>query len=513
MPEEGLQYAPRAAASSDAQGHLRFNSLPPGRYDLYVFARGFAPLLASPVEVRKSNELTELGALRLSPGAVIEGRVVDHQGRPVKGATVNAYGQEVRLSSAVETGADGRFVMADFSRGSRINLSADKQGYGMGRFDGVEAPTQEPVTIELPATPAHRIVCTVRDKKGEPVPGARVSFFTQDMKRMTSVMFLGNEALTDAAGRCEHEMTELGIVTLQARANGYLPREIDIEIPAEGNIEDLEITLQTAPAEIIGQVTGPGGEPIGDLDLTVFQKERAEKGPFPGPVESPRTDSNGRFRIKGLTEGGWCVYVDQRGYRRERRELEVHAGENRLDIRLERGAEVEGQVVDSAGQPVPGARLSLEPKEPSVHVYNLGGASDEAGHFLIPRVDPGLFALRIEAQGFLSSDSTEVPVTGSSVRGLRITLEREKDRKGTLSGRILGLDAKGLAQVKAVTAYQPPGTSISSQVNVRGEYRIEGLAPGEWTVSAYTANRRVEVKVHLPADGSEVHLDLELPPG
>ena len=36
---------------------------------------------------------------------------------------------------------------------------------------------------------------------------------------------------------------------------------------------------------------------------------------------------------------------------------------------------------------------------------------------------------------------------------------------------------------------------MSSPVGAHGEYRIAGLAPGEWTVSANTSHRRAEAKV------------------
>lgn len=135
--------------------------------------------------------------------------------------------------------------MADFSRGSRISLWASKQGYGNGSFEGVEAPTQEPVTIKLTPTHRHRVLYTVRNEKGEPIPGATLSFYTQEMKRMrmSSPAFGGNDALADEEGHCEYGFAEPGIVTIWARATGYLPREIDIEIPEEGDLENLEITL------------------------------------------------------------------------------------------------------------------------------------------------------------------------------------------------------------------------------------------------------------------------------
>ena len=119
------------------------------------------------------------------------------------------------------------------------------------------------------------------------------------------------------------------------------------------------------------------------------------------------------------------VYLAEPGYRRERRELEIHAGENQLVLQLQRGAKVEGQVVDSAGRPVPNASLSLAPKKPSQPGDENLGSSDETGHFLIAGVEPGLYTLQAQAEGFLASDSMEVSLTGPAVSGLRIVLKRE----------------------------------------------------------------------------------------
>ena len=405
----------RRESISDLQGRLRFKTLPPGKYHLAVRALGFAPLSVSGVEIRESRAVTSFGTVRLAPGAVIAGRVVDLQDRPLQGASLRTLDSDTSFESQAETGADGRFAMADFSPGSRVRLFAFKPGYalpGYGGFSaGVEASTEEPATIRLEPYSTHRVSCAIRDESGEPVTTARVGFISQELKKMIMNNY-SSPVPVDEEGRCEFLTGEPGIATLQVTANGYLPREVDFEVPAEGDREPLEIVLRTAPAVLAGQITGPGGEPIADGFPEISPRERAEKGLSPGPAGISGTDSNGRFRIEGLTEGRWVFYLAEPGYRRERRELEIHAGENQLVLQLQRGAKVEGQVVDSAGRPVPNASLSLAPKKPSQPGDENLGSSDETGHFLIAGVEPGLYTLQAQAEGFLASDSMEVSRPG-----------------------------------------------------------------------------------------------------
>jgi protocatechuate 3,4-dioxygenase beta subunit len=97
---------------ADATGQLRFETLKPGKYQLRVLARGFAPLSVPEVEVRDSGETTSFGRLRLSTGALVAGRVVDLQGRPVQGARVTAYdpspNPDFQYPVGIETDEDGR---------------------------------------------------------------------------------------------------------------------------------------------------------------------------------------------------------------------------------------------------------------------------------------------------------------------------------------------------------------------------------------------------------------------
>jgi len=499
----GDDRSPLRFSSSDAQGNLRFRALQPGRYSLYVRLPGRPPLSVPGLDVREAGEATNFGTLHLPPVGLVEGRVVDLQNHPIAGAWVyrdsrDDGGLEIRA----RTGTDGRFVLACV-RGPRSGLTISAPGYANGFLD-VEAPTRSPATVTLKPSglkPAHRILISLHNEKGEPVSKANLQVQTERMKNMPFSSFDAGGSWPQRSEDGQFEMrSEPGNSILTVSADGYLPREVKFAVPEDGDSQNLEVVLQTGPAALVGQVTGLGGEPLANVSVQIYAKDHGSNRSVYG-----WTDSNGRFRADSLTEGAWSVFVQPAGYRKENKELELHTGENRLTLQLDRGPEVEGRVVDSAGQPVPRALLSLRVADGTVS----SGNSDDEGHFLLRGLEPGLYQLQASRRGYVASAPIEVSLDlGRSVHGLEIPLHPG----GALRGRILGLTAKELAEVK-VSAAKPQEDSRTATVDAHGEYQFRGLAPGEWTVSAEVAHRRAEAKAILPEGDSEATLDLEIHPG
>lgn len=486
-------------ADSNGQGILRFQQVPPGKYDLRVQAPGRASLEIPGVAVRGPGDAEDLGTFHLEPGALLEGRVVDSQNRPVAGASVVHRDALEGSREPVVTGADGRFSLPGLRGGSWVQLTAWKTGYAGRSLGAVEVPVREPLTIVL--TPSHRIAGSVRDEEGAPVRDALLILHGKNVLG-GSMMASFPQEVHDPDGRFELLVDEPGTLSLLVSATGYLVKEIPLEVPAEGGVDSLEIVVQAASCVVTGRLTGPEGEPIAQTSIYFGRKDPGG----PQPSTYPVTDSAGQFRSAGLSEGLWSVFVQSPGYLPVRRDLEVQAGENRLDLQLERGLEVEGEVVDADGRPLPRVQLGLTAKEGSLS----GGfaTSDESGHFLIQGVEPGDFALSAWSAGFLN-ESMDVPLAGSSVRGLRIVLERG----GVIRGRLLGLNPQELAEAQVVAA-QSGGSTDQTRADFRGEYELRGLEPGEWTVSARTASGRgAQATVTLPAGTGEAVRDVEFLPG
>ncbi len=79
LPEE------EAAVTSDAQGRFAFSGLAPGRYQLLAEAPGFSRRTVRVLSVPREGELV----VGLWAAAVLEGFVVNAQGRPVAGLSIN----------------------------------------------------------------------------------------------------------------------------------------------------------------------------------------------------------------------------------------------------------------------------------------------------------------------------------------------------------------------------------------------------------------------------------------
>jgi hypothetical protein len=146
-----------------------------------------------------------------------------------------------------------------------------------------------------------------------------------------------------------------------------------------------------------------------------------------------------------------------------------------LDLTFPTRFELRGHVVDTDGRPLAGARIVA---------FNLRGAlqpqigsCDENGFFVFPVVN-GTYRVGAAARGFVTPHIVgPIQVAGAPVDGIEIAL-----RPGaTVRGRVLGLQPGDPVKVEA---HGPEGETCSGEVTDEGAYRLEGLPPGEWQVTA-----------------------------
>jgi hypothetical protein len=141
--EERLAQVPRAMTGllsvalprtrSDADGRFHFEDLPVGAHRLRVIGSPGAPPVLTGIEIRPGLNEVEIEL----PLAAIEGRIVDLEGLPVRGAVVRA----LRVSSGPPESADlaaGRRAAMDlFREGRRAGQAVRRDG--SFRLDGIPA--------------------------------------------------------------------------------------------------------------------------------------------------------------------------------------------------------------------------------------------------------------------------------------------------------------------------------------------------------------------------------------
>jgi Carboxypeptidase regulatory-like domain len=164
---------------------------------------------------------------------------------------------------------------------------------------------------------------------------------------------------------------------------------------------------------------------------------------------------------------------------------------------------ITGRVVaDGTNAPIAGARVLVF--QAGRRTGRMGGPSpqattDQEGRFALSNLAPGEYSLDVQKPGFVPlNDPMMRPPTFAVAAGQLLSLDLRLQRGGVISGRVL--DARGdpltgvLVMAMRRVPVPPEGGGGSrlvpapmqgpQQTNDLGEFRVAGLAPGEYVISA-----------------------------
>jgi len=479
------------STTTDREGYFEIGGLGDGRFNLAAGAAGFAPLNVPGVELPAGGGRVDLGTLFLEPGLRLEGRVVGSGGEPVADARVgasddsafgvpnlagvDAEGKETR------TGADGRFVLDDLARGARLTVWADAEGYARASLEGVEVPTEGPLSIVL--EPSATLSGVVTDSSGAPIEGARLVV----RGKLGFGGFPGGAFASDRSDEDGHfsiEDVAPGSLVLSAMAEGFLRQErTGLEVVAGETMDDLRVILEPG-ATVTGRVLDALGNPLSDARVSIV-RDRMDFSISGGASAS--TDADGVYRMPGVPPGERSLEAEHDGHQRQVRDLTVVVGENRLDFRLQAGASVSGRVVDEGGAPVAGALVSASAAGSGPTFRADGETTDDAGAFQLEGLSPGSYNVTARMEGYAATTLEEpVEITGGPVQGVEVVLSRG----AVVTGRLLGAELEELAGASVIAGNfnRQDRMPLVGAVDYEGRFRIEGVPAGEWTLMALLAD-------------------------
>jgi protocatechuate 3,4-dioxygenase beta subunit len=502
-------------ATSDSAGSFAIPNLVPGQFQLQGRHQGFAPLFVPGIAVPAGTARIDLGALTLERGAAIEGRVTDPAGVPLSETEVNlspapdpAAARILDTRTLAEwpvarTDAEGRFRFEDLRQGARFNLRVGHPGYVPAVVHSVEAPTREPLRIELKTGRA--VAGRVKSPEGKPVPGAEVFLQADPASGQRSL------GATDEEGRFRSAGIQPGTVELAAHAPGY-PLAIlqNVRIPEDGDVEGLEITLHKGSVLEI-QVLDSRRQPVAGALVVAHIDDPGSWVRLRWIPHQCETDEAGRCRLDELDLGTYRVFAQSEKHGQIQDTVEIAPGVNRRDLVFPSGVTVSGRVIDETGAPVGGAALSLSPvgSGSSFEAFSLGD-----GSFQLPAVTDGTYRLSGAAPGFAETAlPEEVQVAGQEVRGLTLRLSRG----ATLTGKVIGLDPEELAGVSITALRMDEDLSFTQpllgQTDREGRYRLSELAAGDWRITAEARGRSIQQPLQIAPGVREAVLDFRFPSG
>ena len=329
---------------TDANGRFGFRGLGAELVELLITAENYAPRLEPEVQPGSDEPLSiELEA----GGASLGGLVVDPSGTPAAGALVSAHCLETRPSrllilAALEactrsttTSSAGRFLFDVLGPGRWSIDAHDPADQGMrGRVEDIELGIDEPTEVEVRLRAADRVVVTVTNPQGAPVPDALVN------AAIFSPPALGS---TDATGRATL-FINLESATMSAVAAGH-PEYADqlLLVELRPGVNEVHLELD-AGWEMSGFVRSPEGFPLAMATVEVTPEdglsdfdESEVRRQWASPARTT-SDRNGWFRLTGLARGRYSVKARLSGYTEGGLAAPVEIDSRsvtRLEIRLE----------------------------------------------------------------------------------------------------------------------------------------------------------------------------------
>ena len=454
------QNAPNAPrARTDESGRFHFTGLPAGKYSVFAAAPGYvSPDDDSVFAVRgktlnlAEGEKVENIDLEIKRGGVIAGRVIDSQGRPLIEEKVNLN----KLAASNQP----------------LPFSAYSVNYDMYRTD-------DRGFYRIYELPAGRYLVSV--------------------------------------GGAEAKMIEV--------SDGSEAAEIDITVPDQK-------PKQKQTYDVYGQVIDIGaGQPVAGVDVLIGRvtKEGGYTGGYTG--NGTRSGPNGEFRISGALPGRYAIIArpnDPSGGGFISDPVIVDVGEDSLtgvEVRVRQGGSISGVVViEGTNDPEIRAKLSqiklggrirpanseplLQPSSLTVKVnadgsFRASGLQRGRATFSLDRTPNtrDLVIARIELNGAPAQNGIEVDA-GEQVTGVRIVLVHGSlTLRGELKVVSGALPAGYRFYASARRVDQKAQNSSGGEIDMRGQFVIENLPPGEYEIRV--------VPVYFP-DGKQLNEEFRL---
>lgn len=367
------------------------------------------------------------------------------------------------------------------------------------------------------ATLAGRVV----DELGEAVPGAQVSSRLES--RFGPQGRARREAWTNADGEFELRGVALENRLLLVVAKGYLMMDLEVPATLPGERVDGLVLRIDSGESIAGRVELPDGTALARAEVTARPKMQMNTFGrldfWRNNASVERSDDGGKFRIQGLMSGSFEVtakhevidedeWAAQFGWRTGdvlEATAEAAKGDAEVVLQLEALARFSGRVLDTAGQPVPGARIAMR-MEGNLPMADIGSqdvaedADDETGAFKFVGLQDGDWSLTVHAPGFAFMQPQTVAIPGDASRDIVLTPEirirgsvQTPDGLPAL-GAVVQLETSGLgALFSADEAWDPPSTRSDAE----GQFELGGLAPGEAALFAAHFNFAPSQKLAL----------------
>ena len=521
---------------TDENGEFEVSGLSSGEYLVAATPEGYPYVLRDDVRVPG----TDFVEIVLKGDCSLFGKVSDEAGAGIAEAQVILItdGGSTPVVGATLTEGDGSYRIDGLKAGRVQVFLVRAEGYGSypddlsqvfrgrGAMQLVPGENEKDVTLAGGATVKGKVIDQSSD---EPIEGVLV--------RLVSPMSLfGGErqAVTGADGTFEIVSVPQGPALLKASKDGWFQpgvnmmsvgmlmqgvqrggepqadkgRGATISITESGQVVERELKLAQG-STVNGVVLSPDGEPVAGASVSLRRESQGGRMgmlmALMGGFETRLSQDGGRFSLPGPAPGEQVrVEASAQGWLSATSEpFTVAPGKSfdDVEVRLRRGATLEGVVRGDDGQPVEGALVRAVPAGEGSNSWQvrraLSGAdpsvTSSEGRFVLPRLEPGKLVVQVDHEDFLQSRLDDVEVEDGKTVTRDFALVRGLEIHGTIVGPggepVMGAEISArLAKGEGSSAPRPGGLtgsrSESATSAADGTFAVKRLTAGEWNLHA-----------------------------
>ncbi len=546
------------SAVTGADGRFAMKRLVPGNYDFEVAARGFRTTAARGVIVAPEAASRDIRVV-LARGCTLKGRVVRRTEGPIEGLNVVCILQpendneifEIFEKAIAVTSETGEFLLEGLAPGVHsVSVEVANEPYHLAVNVTVPREGYLEILIEGDAW----LEGVVADDKGGAIAGAQI--YVLNFRGETPLVGF---SVTDAQGHYRINSLKSGPVQLfmvQAEGWGTYPEDFlniirggssDVILKPGRNEKD--VTLGRGGV-VRGTVLEQGTQnPVEGARVSL-----ASLASVFGGQRTGTTDAQGRFEIGSVPIGGAVLVASKDGWVQPglspqsmaMMAMQVMGGAKadpgkgltvviakpgdvvERTLELSRGTFIRGTVVTPAGEPLAGARVSVEfSSHPGgmmrmvASFFPLGEPrlSGTNGAFELPSPPAGQkVAITAKAQGYLDARSEDLLTkAGEAIEGVVVRL-----REGAvLEGKVTAPGGKPVEGALVRYAKEEDGQDYGRQWRLQsapphrtddaGAFRIPNVDPGRLVVQfshpAFVSVSRLDVEA---ADGKTAEVSAEL---
>lgn len=477
--------------------------------------------------------------------ARVEGRIVDAEGAPITGATIEVVDNKRRFNQRRKTfsDAEGFYSLQIDGHTKRIRLAASAPDYLATSTHWILQPGESDLDFELTKVTetTNHVAGKVVDEAGEPIAGVEVEAFTpvQGFHSSFSMptgrdFFPGPDRVTatDERGHFRIDDVTQDKVQLSLRCKH---RHVNDKNYSVGDGVVIRMSGSGEPGVLRGQLLDDEtGEPIDpSTPLRIVRRHRTET--------HSTLDDRARFELSRTATLGnrYSAYVYAGGYAATSARWEARAANSseHHEIRLKRSPALKVRFLDATtGEPIPGVRVLYGQAEDAFYFEWTSYDRYTDGHHSLKYVQHAT----TDAEGhvwFAEPTELDNPVLIGWAEGYqRYMLAKEQLATDPESGEtIVWLHREAVITGVITKGEEPvPNTSVSVggdklfkmepwypsvRTDAQGRYRLGSLAPGSYRLVANGCIQNLEVEpaseheVNLGADIGKVHIHGRAPAG